>query len=127
LIVVDSSGWLEVLKAGPHADAIQQRLITRRDEILVPTVALYEVYKTLLRHRSQSEAVAAIGVMSRHRSVSLSNELALLAAEFSVEHKLSMADAIIYASAHVHDAEVLTTDADFKDLPNVTYLPKGVA
>jgi predicted nucleic acid-binding protein len=59
--------------------------------------------------------------------VSLSNELALLAAEFSVEHKLSMADAIIYASAHVHDAEVLTTDADFKDLPNVTYLPKGVA
>ena len=35
-----------------------------------------------------------------------------------------MADAIIYATARAHGAELVTTDADLADLPGVTFLDK---
>ena len=34
-----------------------------------------------------------------------------------------MADAIVLATAQAHDADVVTSDADFKDLPRVIYVP----
>ncbi|MBI3633182.1 MAG: PIN domain-containing protein, partial [Candidatus Vogelbacteria bacterium] len=33
-----------------------------------------------------------------------------------------MADAIIYATAHAHQATLVTNDADFKGLPKVSYI-----
>jgi predicted nucleic acid-binding protein len=35
-----------------------------------------------------------------------------------------MADAIVYATALVYKATLITSDADFKRLPGVVYLPK---
>jgi len=38
-----------------------------------------------------------------------------------------MADAVIYATAIEHNADVLTCDAHFADLPGVVYFPKPLA
>ena len=40
-------------------------------------------------------------------------------------HKLATADAIIYATAEHHDADILTCDAHFKDLDRVIYIDKA--
>ena len=40
-------------------------------------------------------------------------------------HNLATADAIIYATALEHGADVLTCDAHFRDLPRVLYVAKA--
>jgi predicted nucleic acid-binding protein len=47
------------------------------------------------------------------------------AADLSLDHQLAMADAIVYATAILHDATVVTSDSDFESLPGVIYYPKA--
>jgi predicted nucleic acid-binding protein len=54
--------------------------------------------------------------------VELDQTLALEAADYSLEHKLHMADAIIYATARHHQAELCTSDENLKGLPGVNYI-----
>jgi predicted nucleic acid-binding protein len=56
--------------------------------------------------------------------VPLSDSLALAAADVSLEFRLAMADSIVYATARAEDAELVTSDADLRNLPGVTFLPK---
>ena len=53
----------------------------------------------------------------------LTSAIALLAAEFYHRHRLSTADAIIYATALAHNAELITCDRHFAKLPS-TYFAK---
>ncbi len=52
----------------------------------------------------------------------LVDSLALEAAEFALEHGLAMADAIIYATASRHQAQIVTSELDFDGLPRVTLI-----
>ncbi len=61
--------------------------------------------------------------MQKTLVVPLNDELALVAADLSLETKLPMADAIILATARLY-AEVITSDSDFEGVPGVTYIPK---
>ena len=54
------------------------------------------------------------------RLISLNLELAALASITSLDANLPMADAIIYATAHRYDAQLITSDAHFANLPKVT-------
>ncbi len=45
-------------------------------------------------------------------------------ADLTLEHKLSFADAIIYASAQQSKAPLITSDDHFEGLPEVIYFPK---
>jgi predicted nucleic acid-binding protein len=56
--------------------------------------------------------------------VPLDTRLALDAAEVAQQHKLATADAIIYATALAHGAEVVTCDAHFNGLPDVILFGK---
>ena len=53
--------------------------------------------------------------------------MALAAAEIGLRHKLATADAIVYATAQLFEADLLTCDAHFKDLDGVRYVPKSAA
>ena len=46
------------------------------------------------------------------------------AAIAAAQHKLAMADALIWQTAVTHGAQVYTQDADFMDLSNVVYRAK---
>jgi len=122
--VVDSSGWLEYFADGPNAD-IFQPVLRKTDELLVPTISLYEVSKKLLLELGEEEANWAIGVMMQGRVVPLDEGLALFASRISVTYKLPMADSVILATAIQFDAILWTQDADFDGLPNVRYFPKA--
>jgi predicted nucleic acid-binding protein len=123
VIIIDSSGWVEFFTDGPLADVYGGRL-RNLPTILTPVIILYEVYKRLKRDLSEQEAVVAVSAMQRTRVVPITSELALTAADLSLEHDLAMADAIILATASLYHAELVTSDRDFAAIPGVTYLPK---
>jgi len=116
--LVDSSAWLEYFADGPNANFFESA-ITRKAELIVPTIVIFEVCKRVLQQRSEEEALRAVSVLHGGTVVSLSPELAVLAASVSHELKLPMADSVILATAKTHNAVIWTQDADFRDLPNV--------
>jgi len=121
--VVDSSGWLEYFADDANADFFAPA-IKAADELLVPAVSLYEVFKRVLQQRGESEALQAMAAMQRGRIAPLDEVIAVEAARLSAAHKLPMADSIILATARLHDARLWTQDADFKNFPDVSYVEK---
>ncbi len=56
--------------------------------------------------------------------IDLTTAIALSAAELCGEQKLATADAIVYATAQAQEADLLTCDRHFENLPGVRYLPR---
>lgn len=121
--VVDSVGWLEYFTDGPQADEYG-KIIEGDEPVITPTIVIYEVYKNILRNAGQHPAGIAAAQMQATEVVPLSRELSLVAASFSVEHKLPMADAIVYATGHQLGASVLTSDKHLEGLSGVEFIPK---
>ena len=123
MTVIDSSGWIEFFTDGPLADEYASRL-RKLATVITPVIVIYEVYKRLKRELSEDDAVIAVSAMQRSQVVLIDQELALTAADLSLEHGLAMADAIVLAAARKFQAELVTSDRDFEDIAGVTYLPK---
>lgn len=122
--VVDSSGWLEWFTAGDLADQFET-FLQPSNEIIVPVICLYEVYKVLKRKTSEEKALTAIAFMKGSVVAPFDENLALVAADLSLRYSLSMADSIVYATGVYNKCLVITADADFDGLPDVTYIPKN--
>jgi len=120
--LVDSSAWLEYFADGPNAGFFESP-ITRKSELIVPTVVIFEVCKRILQQRGEEEALRAVSALHGGTIIALSAELAVLATGISYELKLPMADSLILATAQAHNAVIWTQDADFRDLPNVKFRP----
>lgn len=121
--LVDSSGWIEYFLGTPLGSRYS-RYVEKKDRLLVPTLVLHEVYRWIRLHRDEDEALKFVSAMNEGRMIALDDTLALFAADLRVEHKLAMADSIVYATALQHDAKVITSDADFERLPQVIYFQK---
>lgn len=118
VFLVDSSGWIEFLRNGPLADRFAP-YFAYEDQLIVPVIVLYEVYKKLL----SASALAADKFLSaalRFRVVGIEERLAVAAARISIDRQLAMADAMIYATALDAGAQLLTSDTHFQGLPQVT-------
>jgi len=118
--VVDSSAWLEYFANGPNASFFASA-IELTEDLLVPSLVLYEVFKRVLEQRDETQALEAVAVMQQGRVVDLDSRIALEAARISHRAKLPMADSIILATARTHEATLWTQDADFKGLSGVQY------
>jgi predicted nucleic acid-binding protein len=123
LILVDSSGWIELFTDGPLADAYEPLLVDPQ-EVVTPTLVLHEVYKVVKRGKGEEEALIAAAQLAQTRLVPLTESLALLAADLAIEHRLATADSIVYATALSSAVDVATSDADFEGLPHVRYFAK---
>jgi predicted nucleic acid-binding protein len=121
--VVDSSAWLEFFANGPNAGDFEVPILDT-ESLLVPSIAILEVYRHVLRTRGREEALVAAAAMRSGQTVDLGYSLALEAAEIGLTLKLPLADSVIYASARAHDAKLWTQDADFDGLDGVEYRPK---
>jgi predicted nucleic acid-binding protein len=124
--VVDSSGWIEFFTDGPNA-AFFATAIQDVDELIVPSLSIYEVFKWVCRERDESLALRAIAQMQLGKVIELDAKLALFAARSSLQTKLPMADSIFYTTAQLHQAILWTQDNDFEGLNGVKYLPKKKA
>lgn len=123
MIVIDSCGWLEWFTDGPLAGTYREHL-GEQEDIIVPAIVLFEVYKILKREVGEEKALLAASYMKNLTLVPLDETLALAAADIALREKLAMADAIVMATAMAHNAAVITSDADLKEQNNVKFIPK---
>lgn len=121
--VVDSSGWLEYLANGPNATLFAPA-VEKVEELVVPTISIYEVFKRVLQQRDEATALEVAALMSQGEVVDLTGPLAVDAARLSRELALSLADSIILATSKTREATLWTQDADFGSLEGVKYIPK---
>lgn len=121
--VVDSSGWLEYFANGVNAGFFAPP-ITDAKNLLVPTLSVLEVFKRVLQQRGEGDALQAVALMHQGRIAELTAEIAIEAAKLGHLHKLPLADSVIVATAHRHQATLWTQDADLKGLPGVRFIQK---
>lgn len=120
-IVIDSSAWIEFFTGGPRANDYATYFAPRYDR-LTPTIVIYEVYKIIKREKGEETALLFSAQLSASPTIELTESIAYLAADLSLRHGLAMADAIVYATGKDQGAQVITGDADLKDLPGVIYI-----
>lgn len=118
--VVDSSAWLEYFANGPNASFFAGAVESAED-LIVPTITLYEVFRRVLQQRGEGPALTSVALMQRGTVVELTSALALSAATLGVDLKLPLADSVIIATARQYDATLWTQDADFQGLAGVRY------
>lgn len=118
--LVDTSGWIEFFFEGPNA-AFFANPIEAVEELIVPTICLYEVFKKVHCVADKARALQAVAQMRQGQLIVLSEKIAIDASLLSMEYALPMADSLIYATAKAHDAVVWTQDAHFRDLPRVHF------
>jgi predicted nucleic acid-binding protein len=113
--VVDTSAWLEWLSDSALGRKVGLELPST-EAWIVPTIVQYELARCLTREVSEDAA---------DDTIAFSTRLAVQAAEIAKDHRLAMADAIIYATAVAMDGDLLTCDAHFAKLPRVVYVAQG--
>jgi len=123
MIILDSSAWLEYFAGTKYAD-IFAVYAEDFDNLIIPSISIYEVYKRILIQRDSYSADMAIDFMLNGKVVDINTEIAKNAAKISCKLKLPMADSLIYATGQIYHARIITLDADFKGLDNVDYYKK---
>ena len=118
LYLVDSSGWLEYLTEDSKASAFAHYLEAEA-AVLVPSLVLFEVCKHLAKHRGRDMADRFVSQALHRRVVPFDDTIALAAASLSLDHRLTTTDAIIYATARVFHAQLVTANTRFRGLPGV--------
>ena len=125
MVLVDTSAWIEWLIGSPTGDKLAKHLPEQADW-LVPTMVQLELAKWLTREVDEDKADQVAAFTQMCVVAPLDSKIAFAAAEICRLHRLATADAIVYATALEHDAELLTCDAHFQALPGVTYVPKSM-
>jgi predicted nucleic acid-binding protein len=121
LKVVDSSGWVEHFADGPLADRFAPYLADP-DQLVTPTVVLYEVYRWARRHGDDADAMEIVGHLEYTRFAPVDTAVAIAAVDYSLDHGLAAMGALVYATARLNRCELVTSDADFRGLPGVTLI-----
>jgi predicted nucleic acid-binding protein len=121
--VVDSSGWLEYFADGPNADFFAPA-IEKTNELVVPTVSIFEVFKRMRQQKGNDAALKAVTAMMQAQVIDLDSTLALSAAKLSGDLGIPMADSMILATTRAFNAELWTQNADLKGIEKVRYIKK---
>lgn len=121
--VIDTSIWIEIY-LGSELGRRHLPLLSAPGELVVPTIVQYEIFKWLSRERTVEEATLAITFTGECQVQELTTEIAVSAAALSAIHGLHATDAIIFTTAQMHEARLVTCDAHFRDLPGVEFFEK---
>ena len=121
--LVDTSAWIEWLTGSP-AGATLAGDLPERANWLVPTIVQLELAKWLTRDMGEDKADQVIAFTETCVVADLDTAIALSAAELCVRRKLATADAIVYATALAHGADLLTCDRHFDGLRDVRFVAK---
>jgi toxin FitB len=126
LNVVDSCGWLAYWAGEETADFFAPALLDTQ-KLIVPAITVFEVTKRVLITKGGEAAEFALRAMQQAKIVQLDAEQLYAAAATSAKYKIAMADALVWQTAQLHDAQIYTQDAGLKDLPRVRFVQKHPA
>ena len=117
--LIDSSIWIEFLFNNQYSEIIKSW-----DMLLLSSLSLFEIKRKLQQEKIEPQKIQTSIEYIKQRSliIFVSSEIAENAAQLSFKHKLAAMDAIIYATAKMKGAHLITRDNDFRGLPNTTIL-----
>ena len=121
--LADTCVWIEALSDTATGQAYK-KLLAEPQKLLVSTMVVYELRQWLARNMDGEAADEFMLLVLTAEVVAPESSIGLHAAELAVTHKLHALDALIYATALEHNAELVTCDAHFKGLPGVDYTAK---
>jgi len=124
LNLVDSSCWLEYFAGSEVGDAVAPA-IEDLPNLIVPSIAIFEVFKKILWEVDEDRALLATAHMKQGRVVDLDADLAITSAKVGREFQLALADSIIYATGLKYGCTIWSQDKHFEKLSDVRYFPKG--
>jgi predicted nucleic acid-binding protein len=125
--VIDSFAWIEYFMGSKVGETVKP-LIENSEEKLTPTICLAEVYAKTLKVENQEVADKQKAfIKEKSALVFLDESIAVESAKVNVRMKKEidgwgLADSIVYATATVKKAEVVTGDEHFKKLKNVFFI-----
>lgn len=123
MVALDTSAWIEYFLGSRKGEAV--RVYVESDaEVYTPTICLAELK---VKYAQENRSVAACEerirfILNRSVVVSLDRQTAFLGAEHKLKHRLYLVDAVIYATAQLLGKDLVTSDAELKDLPGVAFL-----
>lgn len=123
-VLIDSCGWINFFAGSKdgkkYATYIKQ---AKKESNITPTVVAYEVYKQIKKEEGESKALDAhAAILNSTTLVDLTADIALSAADISLEYKIGMGDAIVVATARKYSAQIITNDPDLKQFDHVTFI-----
>lgn len=121
--IVDSSCWLEFFAGSEFGDKVSS-VIEDSENLLVPSITLFEVFKKILIELDEDSALLAVAHMKQGKVIELNSDLAIYAAKIGKDYQLAITDSIIYAVVKKYNATLWTQDKHFKSLANVKYFDK---
>ena len=125
--VIDSYAWIEYF-VGTRAGEKVKPIIESRDEKITPLICLAEVYAKTLRVESEELAEKQRTFIKEKSSLApLDEATAVEAAKIVCRMKKEingwgLADSIVYATAVLKKANVVTGDEHFKKLENTVFI-----
>lgn len=123
-VLLDTCVWIEWFTDSELADNFIQ-YFEHLEQIVVPVIIQYELYKWVCRERDEATALEIIAITQQCCVISVDTSLALQAADYAKQYGLAMADAFIYTTAQQENSTLITIDKHFENLPNAFYLPKS--
>ncbi len=123
MILLDSHGWLEYFLEGPLAEKYAKYIEDANEENYVtPTIVMYEVYKRIRSIQGEQSALEASAQINRTKIIELTSQIAIEAAEISLNASLGMADSLIVATARAFNAQIITSDRHLKDFKDAKFI-----
>jgi uncharacterized protein len=117
--LLDTSALLTLLEDEAGAERVEQ--VLKQAPTLICAVSLIEVRYITLQERPAAEADVRHALLKRSGATlvwELDEPMVLKAAELKAAHSISLADALIAASAHRYGAILLHKDPEFDLLPD---------
>jgi PIN domain nuclease of toxin-antitoxin system len=121
---VDTCGWLEFIAESANAKNFEKAILDT-ENLLVPAIVVYEVFKKVTLEVNEEVALKVMAELKQGKVVEINEAISIYAAKLSLEKKLPMADALIYAIGLMRNATILTQDNHFKGLTGVQYFEKA--
>ena len=125
--VIDSYAWIEYFMGTKTGEKVKP-IIENTEEKITPTICLAEIYaKTLRAENDELAEKQRIFIKEKSALAPLDETTAVEAAALTSKLKREipgwgLADSIVYATALIKKAEVVTGDERFKKLKNVTFI-----
>lgn len=120
-VVVDASAILAYVDDEEGAETVEKCLLSARHgrmELFAGFVTLTELRYITMREKDEASADCLVGLVKSWpmKWIHSDEELCLLAGRFKAEHRISLADAFVAATAFRLSAVVLHKDPEFESL-----------
>jgi predicted nucleic acid-binding protein len=125
--IIDAYVWIEYFKGSRMGETVKS-LIENSEEKFTPTICLAEVYSKTLKVENQNLAERQKAyIKEKSALVFLDETIAVESARLNIKMRKEidgwgLADSIVYATATIKKAEVVTGDEHFKNLKNVLFI-----